>query len=86
MDKGNYSLSTKDNDNQYGAGFLSILPLFFHNYFVRERSTHSGDKIVSDSSCPRFISGLIGSRLLCFKYNRLGSFQRFTNAHTLSCL
>ena len=29
MDKGNYSLSTKDNDNQYGAGFLSILPLFF---------------------------------------------------------
>ena len=29
MDKGNYSLSTKDNDNQYGAGFLSILPPFF---------------------------------------------------------
>ena len=29
MDKGNYSLCTKDNDNQYGAGFLSILPLFF---------------------------------------------------------
>ena len=29
MDKGNYSLSTKDNDNQYGARFLSLLPLFF---------------------------------------------------------
>lgn len=29
MDKGNYSLSTKDNDNQCGAGFLSLLPLFF---------------------------------------------------------
>ena len=29
MDKGNYSLSTKDNDNQYGAGFLLILPLLF---------------------------------------------------------
>ena len=34
MDKGNYSLSTKDNDYQYGAGFLSLLPLFFTNILL----------------------------------------------------
>ena len=34
MDKGDYSLSTKDNDNQYGAGFLSILPLLFTIIFI----------------------------------------------------
>ena len=34
MDKGSYSLSTKDNDNPYVAGFLSILPLFFTIIFL----------------------------------------------------
>ena len=84
MDKGNYSLSTKDNDNQYGAGFLSILPLFFTIILLGNGLLILAIKSFRIRRVPDLLVGSLAVDYCVL--NRLGWFQRFTNAHTLSCL